>query len=294
MGVRAVPERGLERGAPAEALPEEGLRAWPPEYRNDFLHAADVMEDVMIGRGLNSFKPQRPRDFTVGRLTSITSFSRRVKEVMIGLGYQEMIYNYLGSFKSLVENMRGDGSRILRIANPMTENYEYVRDTVLASLLASESVSGHAAYPHRIFEIGKVAFREGPGQTVADQAAVPGQAAAGQAVMDQAAADSPDTLEGTGNSTGVKTRQYLGFVHAGGEANFNTAAAQLQTLFYHLAREYTVEESADSRFIPGRGAAILYRGLPIGVFGEIHPQVLENWGLTVPCTAVEIDIEALL
>ncbi|MDR1025196.1 MAG: phenylalanine--tRNA ligase subunit beta, partial [Treponema sp.] len=159
MGLRAEAVRDLERGAPAGASPEDGVLAWPPEYRNDFLHAADVMEDVMIGRGLGSFKPQRPGDFTVGRLSPVTFFSRRVKEVMIGMGYQEMIYNYLGSRRDLVENMRGDAGRILRIANPMSENYEYVRDTVLASLLASESVSGHAAYPHRIFEVGKVAFK---------------------------------------------------------------------------------------------------------------------------------------
>jgi phenylalanyl-tRNA synthetase beta chain len=271
MGVRAEAARDCERGAPG--TPEDGVRAWPPEYRNDFLHAADVMEDVMIGRGLNSFKPQRPRDFTVGRLAPVTSLSRRIKEVMIGMGYQEMIYNYLGSRRELVENMLGDGGRILRIANPMTEKYEYVRDSVLASLLASESVSGHAAYPHRIFEVGKLAFKDPD----------TGRAAAGSA----------DTVEGTGATTGVKTRQYLGCVHAGGEANFNTAAGQLQTLFYYLSREYTVEESGDSRFIPGRGAAILYRGRAIGVFGEIHPQVLENWGVAVPCTALEIDIESL-
>ena len=27
---------------------------------------------------------------------------------------------------------------------------------------------------------------------------------------------------------------------------------------------------------------------------EIHPEVLENWGITVPCTAGEIDLDALL
>ncbi len=43
----------------------------------DFLHAADVSEDVMIGRSLDSFKPQRPSDFTVGRLSPITLFSRQ-------------------------------------------------------------------------------------------------------------------------------------------------------------------------------------------------------------------------
>ncbi|MDR2135164.1 MAG: phenylalanine--tRNA ligase subunit beta [Treponema sp.] len=295
MGVRAEAGRDRERGVPALSPPEEGVWAWPPEYRNDFLHAADVAEDVMIGRGLASFKPQRPRDFTVGRLTPVTSLSRRVRDLMVGMGYQEMIYNYLGSRRDLVENMQGDGGRILRIANPMTENYEYVRDTVLASLMASESVSGHAAYPHRIFEIGKVAFRAalaGAAQAEGSPGAAPAAGnAAGDAVGNAA---GTDTVEGTANSTGTLTRQYLGFVHAAPDANFNTVAAQLQTLFYYLSREYTVEESGDSRFIPGRAAAICCGGRPVGVFGEIHPQVLENWGLTVPCAAAEIDIEALL
>jgi phenylalanyl-tRNA synthetase beta chain len=255
MGVRAEKAEETERG---ESVVREGIRVWPPEYRNDFLHAADIVEDVMIGRGLDSFKPERPRDFTVGRLTPLTLFSRRVKEIMVGLGYQEMIYNYLGSRKDLVENMRGRGDRILRIANPMTENYEYLRDSTLASLMMSESVSGHAAYPHRIFEIGKAAY-----------------------------------LNEEENYR-ASTRQYLGFVHAGADANFNTLAAQIRTLFYYIARDYQVEESEDGRFIPGRAAALLYQGKPAGVFGEIHPEVLENWGLGVPCAAAEIDIEALL
>jgi phenylalanyl-tRNA synthetase beta chain len=226
MGVRAEEATSSERGATgaakgaaATSAGVPGVRAWPPEYRNDFLHAADVMEDIMMGRGLNTFKPERPRDFTVGRLTPVTLFSRRIKEIMSGMGYQEMIYNYLGSRKDLVEKMRGDGSAIIQISNPMTENYEYVRDSVLASLMASESVSGHAVYPHRIFEVGKIVRRD------------------------------------DAENYGAATRQYLGFLHAGTDANFNTLAGQIQTLFYYLSRDYDVEESSDSRFIPGRAAA---------------------------------------
>jgi phenylalanyl-tRNA synthetase beta chain len=268
MGVKAEATIGIERGqstpqggiaAPPLPTPQtEGIRAWPPEYRNDFLHAADVAEDVMIGRGLASFKPERPSDPTIGRLTPITIFSRQVKEIFIGMGYQEMIYNYLGSRKDLVENMRGAGEKIIRIGNPMTENYEYVRDSVIASLLNSESVSGHSVYPHKIFEVGKIAYL--------------------------------NSEENYGSST----RQYAGFLHADKDANFNIAAGQLQTLFYYLSREYDVEESDDPRFIPGRAAAIWYNGKKIGVFGEIHPEVLENWGVTVPCTAGEFDLDSLL
>jgi phenylalanyl-tRNA synthetase beta chain len=255
MGVRAEKAVDAERGATEKG---EGVRARPPEYRNDFLHAVDVAEDVMIGRSLSSFKPERPSDFTVGRLSQVTTFSRGLREIMVGMGYQEMIYNYLGSKKDFVEKMRSDGSRIIRISNPMTENYEYIRDGILAPLLTSESVSGHSAYPHRIFETGKIAF------------------------LSEA------------DNYGSVTRHYLGFLHADRDANFNTAAAQIQTLFYYIAREYEVDESTDPRFIPGRAASILYKGKPIGVFGEIHPEVLENWDIAMPCTAGELDIEALL
>jgi len=255
MGVKAEKAREAERG---DTLVQDGVKAWPPEYRNDFLHAADVAEDVMIGRGLNSFKPERPRAFTVGRLSPVTLFSRRIKEIMVGMGYQEMIYNYLGSRKDFVEKMRGDGSRTIRISNPMTENYEYVRDGILASLLMSEAASGHSVYPHSIFEVGKAAF------------------------LDES------------ENYGAATRQYLGFLLAEKDANFNTVAAQIQTLFYYISREYEVEESLDPRFIPGRAASVIYKGRCISVFGEVHPEVLENWSITVPCIGAEIDIEALL
>ncbi|MDR0558081.1 MAG: phenylalanine--tRNA ligase subunit beta [Treponema sp.] len=260
MGCKAEKAFDVERGGACAvgAAKADGVRLYPPEYRNDFLHAADVAEDVMIGRGLASFAPERPKEFTVGRLSPITIFSRKVKETLVGLGYQEMIYNYLGSRKDLVDKVLGDGSRIIQIANPMTENYEYVRDSVLASLLMSESASGNAVYPHHIFETGKVAFKE------------------------------------PSENYGTATRQYLGMLSASKDANFNAIAAQIQTLFYYLLREYTVDESTDSRFIPGRAASVVYQGETVGVFGEIHPAVLENFGVIVPCIAAEIDLDALL
>ena len=56
----------------------------------------------------------------------------------------------------------------------------------------------------------------------------------------------------------------------------------------------TVVESDDPRFIPGRQAQLMVKGKPAGVFGEVHPQVLENWGITTPCVAGELDLEELI
>ena len=230
----------------------------PAPYRNDFLHEVDVIEDVMIGQGLDYFTPTAPSDFTIGRLLPLTIYSRKAKTIMTGLGYQEMIFNYLGSKKHYIDNMNIDGKDVIEIANPMSENYQFIRPSIIASLLESESLSANAVYPHKIYEIGKIAYI------------------------------APDEV------TGTKTVQSLGFLSASTNSNFNQAASEVASLLYYLDHEYIVKEADDPRFIPGRQAEILANGKVIGIFGEVHPSVLENWEITVPCVAGEIDVEALM
>ena len=230
-----------------------------PEYRNDFLHPVDVVEDVMIGYGLENFEPTIPRDFTVGRLTPAEELGRKVKDIMVGMGFQEMIYNYLGSRREYVDNMHIKGDKVIMISNPMSENFEAVRPSIIPSLLESESVSGHATYPHRIFEVGKVAF-----------------------------------LEPSDNS-GTVTRNNLGFMSADGTVTFNDANSFINTLMYFLRVEYTLAVPEDDpRFIPGRCADIIVGGKKIGIFGEVHPAVLESWGCGMPAIVAEIDLDCLL
>lgn len=232
-----------------------------PEYRNDFLHPVDVIEDIMIGYGLNRFVPTIPKEFTVGRLSAAEELSRKVKDIMVGLGFQEMMYNYLGSKKEYIDNMNQteEQTKAIFIANPMTENYEVVRPSVIPSLLESESVSQHAVYPHRIFEVGKIAY-----------------------------------LEPSENS-GTITRNSLGFLAADVAVGFNDINSFVNTLMYFLRKDYKlVSPENDTRFISGRCADIIVDGKKVGVFGEIHPQVLENWGCSVPAVACEIDVDSLL
>lgn len=255
--VDAVKNALLKMGNYAETQGEQILLK-PAPYRNDFLHEVDVIEDVMIGCGINAFEPRTPQDFTIGRLLPLTEFSRKAKTLMVGLGYQEMIFNYVGSKKDYVDNMLIDGSKVIEIANPMSENYQFIRPEILSSLCRAESGSANSMYPHKIFEIGKVAYLK------ADE------------------------------NTGTTTRQHLGFLTAASSANFNTIASEVSSLVYFLDHEYNVKESDDPRFIPGRNAALIANGQVAGVFGELHPQVLENWGITTPCVAGEFDLEILM
>ena len=238
---------------------DETIYATVPEFRNDFLHPCDLVEDIMIGYGLGNFQPEMPQDFTVGRLTAEEEMGRKVKDIMVGLGFQEMIYNYLGSRREYATNMEVDGKQYISIANPMSENYEMVRPSIIPSMMESESVSGHAPFPHKIFEVGKVAF-----------------------------------LDDSDNS-GTTTRNNLGFLSSDSVMGFNEVSSLVNTLMYFLGKEYSLASlDGDTRFIEGRSAAVMLGETKIGVFGEISPKVLENWGSSMPTVACEIDLDLVM
>ena len=234
------------------------LTVSPPPYRNDFLHPVDVIEEVMIGRGMSSFEPEWPEEFTVGRLSEMEHFSREVREILVGQGYQEMIYSYLGSRRDFVDRMNISGEDIIEVANPMSESMEMLRNSQLPSLLYSESVSSNAVYPHRIFEVGKVAY------------------------LDEE------------ENYGSRTVTSLSLLFCDRAASFNDVNSHLAAVFFYLSREYTLEPLEDPRFVPGRAGAVLYEGRTIGVIGEFHPAVLENWGIQQPVAAAEIELDAIL
>ncbi|MDR1624937.1 MAG: phenylalanine--tRNA ligase subunit beta [Spirochaetia bacterium] len=255
--------------SPEEAircLGRMGCRAWagdgklklnPPEYRNDFLHGVDIIEDIMIGKGMDYFKPVTPTEFTVGRLGDAEILARKTIPVMVGMGFQEMIFNYLGSRRNFIARMNIGGEDLVRISNPMSENYEFVRNSVLPCLLEAESVSAGSVYPHNMFEIGKTARLE------------------------------------PSENYGTITLNTLGFLSASVDTDFNTVKSQAAAVLYYLSAEYALAEAEDPRFIPGRCARILIQGKDAGIFGEIHPAVLENWGIQTPCGAAEIFLDLL-
>jgi phenylalanyl-tRNA synthetase beta chain len=230
----------------------------PPPFRNDFLHPVDVIEEIMIGRGMASFAPVMPREFTVGRITRDEEHARQVRDLMVGLGYQEMIYNYLGARADFADRMLRDGSQLVEIANPMSESFAVLRDSIIPNLLASEAASANAAYPHRIFEVGKTAVKD------------------------------------PADNQGSRTVTCLGALLADRETGFNDIDAHVLALCFYLNREVAVSPAEDPRFIPGRAAAISVGGRKVGVMGEIAPQVLERWGIQMPCAAAEIVLDELV
>ncbi|MBR5017089.1 MAG: phenylalanine--tRNA ligase subunit beta, partial [Spirochaetia bacterium] len=205
-----------------------------------------------------NFVPEMPSDFTKGKISDESQFGRHVKNIMVGLGYQEMTYCYLGSAKDFIQKMNITPEKVVQISNPMSENFEFVRPSVLPCLLNSESISSNAVYPHNIFEIGKIALI------------------------------NPE------ENYGVSTINALGFLSADKDTTFNTLNSQITALFYYIGAEYTLKEAEDPRFITGRCAKVISNGKEVGIMGEINPVVLENWGIQVPCAACELNLDIIL
>ena len=268
LGEPIAPEEGrrlVQRMGSRTRVEGASLVVTPPPYRNDFLHAVDVVEEIAIGRGLDSFEPELPDEFTPGHLGAATRFSRSARDVLVGLGYQEMIFNYLGARRDYTERMNAPDRVLVEVANPMTENYAVVRDSIIPNLLAAEMSSQNAAYPHRMFEAGKIAL--------------------------------PDDADPTGSRTVDACTLLL----ADRGAGFNDASAHLAALLFYLGAEHRLVELDDPRFIPGRAAqveaAVAADGdgtwTAIGVVGELHPAVLEQWSIGMPCATAELDLDAL-
>ena len=87
-----------------------------------------------------------------------------------------------------------------------------------------------------------------------------------------------------------RTYQRLGCVAIHPQANFTEIQAIIDAVLRERQIEYTVMESKDPGFIKGRCADILINGEKAGVFGEIHPEVISNFGLEHPIIGFELKI----
>jgi phenylalanyl-tRNA synthetase beta chain len=91
-----------------------------------------------------------------------------------------------------------------------------------------------------------------------------------------------------------RTHQQAAGVSTHPDADFSEAYASADAVLHELSIEYTVKESADPAFIDGRRGDIVMGEKTVGVFGEIHPAVLNAFELEHSVAAFELDLRAVL
>jgi len=228
-----------------------------PCYRVDILHPIDVVEDIAIAYDYNKIQPRWPQLLTVGGLSSETEFRDLVREVMIGLGLQEILSYTMTNPETLFTKMNIKPERVVEIANPKLVSMTCLRSWLLPSLMEFLSHNVHVEYPQKIFEIGYCAKYD----------------------------------EEQENKT--RELEKLACVTIHSNANFTEAKSLLDAFLSNLGVQYQLQEMNHGSFIDGRTGKILVENDEVGFIGELHPQILQNWNLENPAAAFEITLNKL-
>jgi phenylalanyl-tRNA synthetase beta chain len=77
------------------------------------------------------------------------------------------------------------------------------------------------------------------------------------------------------------------------DADFSEAYASADAVLRELSIDHRIKESSDPAFIEGRKGDIIVAGKKIGVFGEIHPSILNAFELEHSVAAFEFDLRAV-
>jgi phenylalanyl-tRNA synthetase beta chain len=232
------------------------LVSYPP-YRTDIRHPVDLLEDVAIGYGYANIEPRLVRSMTVGTPRPEETLSDRVRQILIGLGYSEIMSLPLTTEEHQFERLRmPTPDRYPEVANPKLKAYNVVRTHLIGGLFEALRENRRRPMPQRLFEIDNVVE------------------------LDNAA------------ETGAVEFRKLAFAEIGPETGYASARSLFDALVRELGWQATYKALQHPTFIEGRAAEVFVDDQPIGILGEVHPEVFhENFGLGFPVALAELKIE---
>ncbi len=247
----------LDRTGYATAVDRNKIKVWVPPYRSDILHPVDVIEDIAIAYGLNNLQATLPEVATIGKSNPIENFSNKVRQLMVGFGFQEIIRPVLTNLEEQFDKMNVPREEVVEIENPVSKEYICLRSWLLPSLMKVLSANKHVEYPQDIFEVGDVVWSDKDEETLS------------------------------------KTVRKASGAMCGGRASFAEIKSVVDSLLRNLNKTYILEQCTHGGYTPGRGAHVLIDKKIAGSFGETNPTVLENWKIEMPTASFELNLEVL-
>lgn len=254
---RQIAELLAKAGFGVQKLEKNRVTIQIPCYRIDIMHQVDLVEDVAIAYGYNNIKPFWRKLPTTGGSRPEQVFLGIARELMVGLGYQEVLTYNMTNPQNLFAKMNAKEQKIVEFANPKVQTLTCLRNWLLPSLMEFLSCNLHIEYPQRIFELGPV--------TVLDEKA----------------------------ETRTRDEDTLAVAVSHASASFTEMKSTLDALFMNLGLQWQIKETKHPSFVEGRVGTAIIDKTEVGTLGEIHPKVLENWTLENPVAAFELNMNKI-
>ncbi len=225
-----------------------------PTYRTDIRHEVDIFEDLAIGYGYERIEPQLIPTMTVGQERPEELISSQARSVMTGLGFTEIMSLNLQSVERHFEKLLiPEQDYHVVVSNPKTIEQKVLRTHLMTGLLETLSKNRRRPMPIRIFEIGNVV-----------------------------------TLDNK-TETGVNESRHIAAMMMGPGIAYAEARATLDALLFELGYTGEYQPVLLPSLIEGRTAEIRAEQCQARV-GEIHPQILNNFGLIFPAVYLELTL----
>ncbi len=250
------------------------LEAAPPSWRPDISGPADLVEEVVRLVGVDQV-PSTPmrRSSGVARpvLTEAQKRQRLVRRALASRGLVEAVtWSFIPPDQA---KLFGGGAPELTLSNPISTELAAMRPSLLPGLVTAAQRNRDRGLPDgALFELGQ-AYR---GSRAEDQLV----AAAGVRFGHSALAGSGRDWSGEAPPADVFA--------AKADAVAALAAVGLDQGSLMVSRE------TPAWFHPGRSGVLkLGPKLTLGVFGELHPEVLAKFGADAPLAVFELDLDAI-
>ena len=232
----------------------EHLDILVPSYRMDVLHDVDVAEDVSIGYGYERVVGTLPEVPTLSRDAPDEAIHGRLHTAFRGRGFTELLSFVLSSTEEQYTKMR----------LPVPDEVEMITNPITEHFTTLRT----HVLPDLLSYLGKNTHHDYP-QSVYE---------VGHVVI--------------GRKNALRTAAVS--VHA--KAGFTQAKGLAEGVMRDLGHEkdVTIQAAVSPSYIPGRCAKVLVGGVEVGVFGELHPEVLEAFGLLQPTIVLELDLDGMM
>lgn len=234
-----------------------------PYFRVDIEHKADIAEEVARIYGYNRIPTTALTGISRGVITPQQKFERAINDTMLSLGcFEIMTYSFISP--KYYDNIMLPADSQLRnsvvISNPLGEDTSMMRTTTIPSMMEIISKNYNNRNPHLwAFEIGNEYY---PIET----------------------------------QVLPKESKKLTIGLYGNDADFYTLKGMTDTLLDRLCVYETDIQpcTTHATFHPGRCAVLVKDGREIGILGEIHPKVCENYSVGTKVYLAKLDVEALM
>ncbi|HKW53528.1 MAG TPA: phenylalanine--tRNA ligase subunit beta [Stellaceae bacterium] len=239
----------------------------PPSWRGDIEGEADLVEEVLRIHGYDSIPAvPLPRDTAMPK-PALTPAQRRVdfvRRTLAGRGLVEAVtFSFLP--RTLAE-LFGAAPDALRLVNPISADLDQMRPSILPNLLTAAQRNADRGFADgALFEIGPQYRDDTP---------------EGQDLV-AAGVRSGRTGPKRWDDPGRPVDAFL----AKADALAALAAAGTPT------DNLQVETTPPDWYHPGRGATLRLGPKVLGAFGEIHPGLLRELGITGPAVGFEIFLD---